>query len=810
MQKLRTRYEPGALGPPLALKKLRNEIKKDAALFPDLLTEFNKEYGLLFEGDAIKVANAKYIDDALVDKAYNQFNALYFEFLDKAESGGESEVERLRRQLREQEEKYARLQELAAQQANLGEIDVALILKAWQSDGHELNDQQKEFVETHTAKLKQIMAEHKAMNDELLRVKSLLEQCEDYSKEEGIVKCRVDSNEQQQVIARQSAEIVDLKEKVNTDVGELRNELRRVQSQHADEVAQLKIAQTRKLRIAEAEAEQLRKKNAALVDQLDAASTASADAQSALQQVTGEVVRLNSANQGMAARIETLTAQVEQTQKDLGELTASMSVPNFGDPYLTEPLYERITQLQNELAAKNDENAQLVKQLEEAREIVTESELGLSVCTREKEQYEALAKVAKAAERQASDDMQTAIDEYQRIERMLTAANTEKQSLEHRVATLDETVRENVQEIDNQRSRITSLTQELDKLQLLNAVELQSKVELLERQRATMQSQLNFSDVEKARLQEDIHLAEIRIKELVEISAGNVDVKRENLVDNIVDTQQQFDTSNLAELTKLHRQVVALETELNELRPLLEMDYVGYTLERIKELVSGGVQIVPAKLRKLVNTRDFDVDRYIIIPKSSYLGMMDYVLEGNAAKKEVKARAEGLSLGQSVARYAYESLARQPLNGTHRLRLAFHDANDRRRLEIIANDLAPRVLNEGAAPEMVANIGLRGRALDYAYVGPLERDLIPATGSLTWRHYDGALLRAETTEAYTLTVPPTETPYGAAATHEFSDGTRLYATYVTASLYSVNMIVTPFRAVPVVEVDDSDSETEII
>jgi hypothetical protein len=152
-----------------------------------------------------------------------------------------------------------------------------------------------------------------------------------------------------------------------------------------------------------------------------------------------------------------------------------------------------------------------------------------------------------------------------------------------------------------------------------------------------------------------------------------------------------------------------------------------------------------------------------------------------------------MTLGESVTKSAYVELASLGGTGANRLSLAFVDARGARALSLSAIGIAPQIARGLAPPEFVIDVGKGGHGLEYSFVHPmLGRDLIPAKGRITLETYDRAESLRRITYAYALR-PPTSpsTPYGSEASVTFADGTRLYATYVTASLYQLGLVVVP-------------------
>jgi hypothetical protein len=156
----------------------------------------------------------------------------------------------------------------------------------------------------------------------------------------------------------------------------------------------------------------------------------------------------------------------------------------------------------------------------------------------------------------------------------------------------------------------------------------------------------------------------------------------------------------------------------------------------------------------------------------------------------------GTTLGMAglVTKAQYAQMARRDDGtGTRSARLTFMEPTLRgRALALRTGALSPQIQHLSAEPELVADLSERGAcALQYEYVSRLGRTYIPARGALSVERYNGEFSRGAFTELYELRPPLGAQAYGCESVVRFSDGTRLYATCVTPSIYAVDLIVLP-------------------
>jgi len=91
----------------------------------------------------------------------------------------------------------------------------------------------------------------------------------------------------------------------------------------------------------------------------------------------------------------------------------------------------------------------------------------------------------------------------------------------------------------------------------------------------------------------------------------------------------------------------------------------------------------------------------------------------------------------------------------------------------------------------VAALGKSAGGLEYSKVGTPDQDLIPSAGTLRVVVYDRARILSTRVYGYTLPGISGQDAYGSEAGVTFADGSRLYASYVSPSLYRVELFTTP-------------------
>lgn len=205
------------------------------------------------------------------------------------------------------------------------------------------------------------------------------------------------------------------------------------------------------------------------------------------------------------------------------------------------------------------------------------------------------------------------------------------------------------------------------------------------------------------------------------------------------------------------------------------------------------------------------VNRLLATVKQLNSAMEEQVQRQNQQRRElpdVKQEDMGVRLGyplglaEIVARVQYTRMAHiseESGSGTHSASLTFSDTTaplgSAKVLALRTGAMTPQIQYASAKPELVANLNPQGasRRLQYDHVSPLGRGLIPAEGSLSLELFNSGRLVSAFTEQYSLSPPSGVTsPYGAESEVVFSDGTRLYASYVTSTVYSVKLIVLPW------------------
>jgi len=154
-----------------------------------------------------------------------------------------------------------------------------------------------------------------------------------------------------------------------------------------------------------------------------------------------------------------------------------------------------------------------------------------------------------------------------------------------------------------------------------------------------------------------------------------------------------------------------------------------------------------------------------------------------------------LGLTGLVTKEQYAQMAhRDDGTGTRSAYLTFLDPTlGARALALRTGALSPQIQHQDAEPELVADLGRhRKTALQFDYVSHLGRGFIPAKGVLSVVRFNGDRRSGRFTERYELRPPAgSDRFYGTESQVRFSDGTILYATCVTSSIYQVDMIVLP-------------------
>jgi hypothetical protein len=258
--------------------------------------------------------------------------------------------------------------------------------------------------------------------------------------------------------------------------------------------------------------------------------------------------------------------------------------------------------------------------------------------------------------------------------------------------------------------------------------------------------------------------------------------------------------SNQAEVVEARRQLDEIRRAMNN--ALAHLDAMGaIQLLRVVDLQYLPQRESLAERYVSDSRRDgrFDPTDYRVLPEADLAQLEQDIA---ACRQQVAERVapvepanmgSPLTFGENFTKVVYDRMATTYANGTNTMRLSFKNGRSERMLALKVGNLYPQTTSEYAAPEMVADIGRTSRYASYEYVSELDRDLIPAEGTLTLSLYDKeTLVRAERAYPYTLVPPTGDFPYGTESVVLFPDGTRLYAAYVTPSLYQANLLVTPY------------------
>ena len=216
-------------------------------------------------------------------------------------------------------------------------------------------------------------------------------------------------------------------------------------------------------------------------------------------------------------------------------------------------------------------------------------------------------------------------------------------------------------------------------------------------------------------------------------------------------------------------------------------------------------------LGKMLDDENFDIGRYRFVSTKDISRVNDLLASPGKNNTTIIDDSESdddeiftpmfaplgapLTPSDSVNLARYERVVRHyaAANGTQRLRLRFTSASSATELELVVNNLSARALAEGAAPELVADVSGASHHIDYAYARGHDRDLIPARGSLSVTRYDAdRLIGAAWTTQYVIPPPPADAhPFGTETVLKWANGTRLYLSYVTPTLYAIKLIVMP-------------------
>jgi len=261
----------------------------------------------------------------------------------------------------------------------------------------------------------------------------------------------------------------------------------------------------------------------------------------------------------------------------------------------------------------------------------------------------------------------------------------------------------------------------------------------------------------------------------------------EDIVEILTKTLSVKEELNTQELDDLKQRVNELTRDLDTIG---RIPFYTVTKNYAIEPLGGGTT-----LSGLALISTFTPSNFVVLSTDSLDRLETYIQECQAKANMtfVPTKTGGpLTFGEGVTKMMYEGLATQTANGTNTLRLLFTGDDTRKVLGMSVGNLYPQVANEHAPAELVADIGRSGKYVNYDYVSALDSDLIPSKGTLTVVRYDRDRKKYEKHYLYEMPRPASDFPYGTESAFTFKDGTRLYASYVTASFYKVDMIVTPY------------------
>jgi hypothetical protein len=203
----------------------------------------------------------------------------------------------------------------------------------------------------------------------------------------------------------------------------------------------------------------------------------------------------------------------------------------------------------------------------------------------------------------------------------------------------------------------------------------------------------------------------------------------------------------------------------------------------------------------------FDPRLFVVVAREDVAKLSLFVADVKARLRECEENLAGggggdatrgrvLTLGESWTALDYGRLARGlPVgSGTARITLSFAGNNGKRELDLSATAVAPITLGAQSQPEFVVS----SQRVEYEFLKHRrDPDLVPARGRLTMVLSDRGATTRRATYDYAF---DGKGGYDTAVAVTFADGTRMYATRVTPTLYALSLLVVPvFGNLPLIE-----------
>ncbi len=783
-------YVQGTGTAPENLKKLRDQIFDEKTRYPTLWTYFVKIYARFFNLGGELSLIGQGVKQVAVDRAYETLNKMFNEL------PADNEVTQLQAELAESQRKYADVIRVLALEDRTQKINTIMLLEVLKRQGLKLDPEQEAKFELGEARVLQLMQENVTLREELQAANASLENCQTRLPESGSVNCKKQAIEARERIQQLEQTLEDTTTRHAAEVSELRTELnlqRRVCEEKIGDLDKLHNESRRKLRT---EIERLTAFSNQQSQQIENAEIVNRELRDTVAANNKEILSKQTLLEDIAnknSEVLILSETNERLKKQNDELLVQISSPSFGADEQVTALNEKIASL----AADLDQSRQSLSNLEGERNAISASRRDIS---------------AELEAKNTALEMNDVLLQQQKIQiETLQPLQTENTQLKSELTTLRETQSQLQGYLDQYATEIETKTRELREAQerivnlLLKSGQLEQEhsdlvqIRLLYREQGETVNRLTreLSDLNERKRSLETELDIERAKNQLPpptIPIGEPpEITQQQAVDQLLDAADLVNSDVLQECAamkdKVGQQRARIEALTERLESLEEIPYVEFDNQLATQISSALGQI---------DTGDsFNPNAYLVLQARTFGIIFDRARQAPVVVEpaEFQALGQPMTLQQTVTRLAYSALVKQRVDGPYQLRLEFRDLTDARRLSLSANRLAPRVLYENAEPELVADVSQEAHALDYHFVTQYDRDLIPAQGVLRMARYNGALLEfEETVGEYKLRPPAIESPFGTEAVAVFEDGTRLYATYVTASLYALNLVVTPYTA----------------
>jgi hypothetical protein len=555
-----------------------------------------------------------------------------------------------------------------------------------------------------------------------------------------------------------------------------------------------------------------------------------------LENVRSELRLLKENSQACERNLEEANAELKRRVRQFRELEESSGDTAMERAQRAHDL--DVSLLQESLTERDEE----LRQVREEKEIAVRSLEALR--TEYEERQEAFTRESQRQEEE-KDRLKLQVDECERV-RGQNALDIF--ALQQRVVTSQETVAECTTILNEWRGTITTLREELatSRAREEEALALVSRTtsgasgmtEEAERARLALEKRVEDYEVAVQELRESVasfqelvgeeELEKERCQRNYEhlqtqngVLREEVDALQSRLAEGVIAPEeslaateerfrllsQDLSVANAEALANAQRQLSEKVVEVENAERELAEKIVESELceDRYNTLISirvaspgpdATLSDSTVALSRKLSSRGFSVNDYLLLSRVDMLTVNDTIRRCQAAPEGLRGApglGSPLTFGENFTKEVYDLMATTYANGTNTMRLSFRNGRSERMLALKVGNLYPQTTSEYAAPEMVADIGRNSRYASYEYVSKLDRDLIPAEGTLTLSLYDKeTLVRAEKPYPYTLVPPTGDFPYGTESVVLFPDGTRLYAAYVTPSLYQANLLVTPY------------------